>query len=191
MRPSARAIRRTLAAGAAACAAALAVTAASASSSTVASPQVTPECSAAALQVWIGLPGGNAAGHTYYALEFTNVSNRTCVLYGYPGVSALRSGRQLGSAATRDPAVPRRTVRLAPAATASTILVLTDTGVYGPAACDQVTANELRIYPPDQYQADYVDFSFPACSKAGPTYLAIQPIRAGVGIPDHPSLAGS
>ena len=62
---------------------------------------------------------------------------------------------------------------------------------YWAASSDQVTANELRIYTPDQYQADYVDFSFPACSKAGPTYLAIQPIRAGVGIPDHPSLAGS
>jgi hypothetical protein len=189
VKPPSRTVQRILAAAAAACAAAAAVTAASASTS--ASQQVPPECAASALQVWIGLPGSGAAGHTYYPLEFTNVSRRTCDLYGYPGVSAIRAGHQMGNAASRNPAVPLRTVRLQPGVTASTVLALTDLGVLSPGACHPVTAGELRVYPPDQYQADYIAFSFPACSKAGPSYLSIEPIRPGVGIPGHPSLAGS
>jgi hypothetical protein len=190
MKPSARTIRRMLAAGAAACATTLTVTAALASSATAASTQVAPECRASALQVWIGLPGSGAAGHTYYPLEFTNVSQHTCDLYGYPGVSALRGGQQLGSAAIRDTAVARRTVRLLPAATATATLAITNISVYSPAACKPVTANALRIYPPDQYQTDVIGFSFPACSKAGPSYLSIRAIQAGVGIPGHPFLTG-
>lgn len=194
MKPSARTIRRSLAAGVAAGATALTVTAALASSataaSTAASTQVAPECRASALQVWIGLPGDGAAGHTYYPLEFTNVSPHTCDLYGYPGVSALRGGQQLGSAAFRDPGVARRTVRLLPAATATATLAIANISAYGPAACKPVTANALRIYPPDQYQTDVVRFTFPACSKAGPSYLSIRAIQAGVGIPGYPWLTG-
>jgi hypothetical protein len=190
MRPSARTIRRSIAASAAACAAALSVTAAVASSATAASSQVAPECKASALQVWIGLPADHAAGHAYYPMEFTNVSRRTCDLYGYPGVSAIHNNRQAGSAAVRDPAVPRRTVRLLPAATASATLVITNVAVFSPASCQPVTADELRIYPPDQRQADFLEFSFPACAKAGSKYLAIQAIHSGVGIPDHPFLVG-
>jgi hypothetical protein len=191
MKPSARTIRRTLAAGAAACATALTVTAALASSATAASTQIAPECRASALQVWIGLPGDHAAGHTYYPLELTNVSGHTCDLFGYPGVSAIGGGHQLGSAAIRDPAVASRTVRLLPAETATATLAITNVGVYSPAACKPVTADALRIYPPDQYQSDVVSFSFPACSKAGPRYLSIRAIQAGVGIPGHPFLTGS
>jgi Domain of unknown function (DUF4232) len=191
MRPSARAIRRTLAAAAVVGAAAFTVPAALASSAASASPAVAPECPASALQVWIGLPGSGAAGHTYYPLEFTNVSRHVCDLYGYPGVSAISGGHQLGSAAARNPAVARRTVRLSPAATAHAVLAVTDLGVFSPAACKPVTAQALRIYPPDQYRTDVAAFSFPACSKAGPRYLTIEPIQAGVGIPGHPSLAGT
>jgi hypothetical protein len=188
---SARTIRRVIAAGAAACAAILAVSAASASSATATSQQVAPECAASALQVWIGLPGSGAAGHTYYPLEFTNVSRHTCDLYGYPGVSAIRAGHQMGNAAARNAAVGRRTIRLVPAATAHAILAITDLGVFSPGACKPVTATQLRIYPPDQFQADSFLFSFPACSKPGPNYLTIEPIQSGVGIPGHPSLQGS
>ena len=60
-------------------------------------------CLTSGLEAWLGLGAATAArpgsagppgaypGHvTYYTLEFTNVSNRTCSLFGYPEVSAFR-----------------------------------------------------------------------------------------------------
>src|SRR2546427_5318570 len=65
-------------------------------------------CSTSGLEAWLGLGGAGAAspgaaspgtasppgayspGKTFYTLEFTNVSDRTCSLYGYPEVSAYR-----------------------------------------------------------------------------------------------------
>ena len=68
-------------------------------------------CPTSGLEAWLGLGAASAAGgqrasgaspgnagppgaypghETYYTLEFTNVSNRTCSLFGYPEVSAYR-----------------------------------------------------------------------------------------------------
>src|SRR4029077_12667525 len=63
-------------------------------------------CPTSGLEAWLGLGAASAAtatrpgnagppgaypGHeTYYTLEFTNVSDRTCSLFGYPEVSAYR-----------------------------------------------------------------------------------------------------
>jgi uncharacterized protein DUF4232 len=47
------------------------------------SPDVS--CPTSGLQAWIGLGSGlQAQGVADYTLEFTNVSHRTCRLYGYP-----------------------------------------------------------------------------------------------------------
>ena len=40
---------------------------------------------------------------------------------------------------------------------------------------------ELRVYPPGQRQATYAAFSMEACSHAGPVYLNVTPVQAGVG----------
>ena len=53
--------------------------------------------------------GNGAAGTIYYPLEFTNLSGRTCSLYGFPGVSVIdpqwrSSIPQAGSA--RSPRIP-------------------------------------------------------------------------------------
>ena len=87
-------------------------------------------CSTSGLEAWLGLggagaaspgtvspgtaspPGAYSAGKTFYTLEFTNVSDRTCSLYGYPEVSAYRDSPVAGglvadpSAAARS-ATPR------------------------------------------------------------------------------------
>src|SRR6478609_12167136 len=66
-------------------------------------------CPTSGLEAWLGLGAASAAsaataarpgsagppgaypGHeTYYVLEFTNVSNRACSLFGYPEVSAYQ-----------------------------------------------------------------------------------------------------
>ena len=78
-----------------------------------ASAEEAPACTAFGLGVWVAVnQGGGAAGTIYYPLEFTNLSGRTCSLFGFPGVSALDAqGRQLGSPANWERTTPPSTVR--------------------------------------------------------------------------------
>jgi hypothetical protein len=125
-----------------------------------------PACTAHDLGAWVAITQGNgAAGSVYYPLQFTNLSRHACAMRGFPGVSALdRAAHQLGRPAARDYAVPARTVVLAPA------------------ACHPVySAIELRIYPPDQRQATLAAYNLAACAHAGPVYLHVGPVQAGVG----------
>jgi hypothetical protein len=143
-----------------------------------------PACQAIQLGVWIALAQSNgAAGTIYYPLNFTNVSGHTCSLHGLPGVSAIaRNGHQLGSPAGWANRAAARTVVLAPGATAHTILQYRDAEVSTAPGCDPVdTAVVLRVYPPGQYDATIAAFDLQACSHAGPVYMSVEPIRAGVG----------
>jgi hypothetical protein len=185
--------RRITAALAAATAAGLiAVTAVSAAASpdtvlasdaarTTATP--VPACTAHDLGAWVAVTQGNgAAGSVYYPLQFTNLSRHACAMRGFPGVSALdRAAHQLGSPAGRARAVPVRTVVLAPGATAHSVLRLSDV-VLSTAACHPVySAIELRIYPPNQRQSTLAAYDLAACAHAGPVYLHVGPVQAGVG----------
>lgn len=42
------------------------------------------------------LPGGALAGREIAALQYTNTGSATCVLTGYPAVTLLRNGKQVG-----------------------------------------------------------------------------------------------
>jgi Protein of unknown function (DUF4232) len=159
--------------------------AASSSSTSQAGAAAIPRCTAGDLGVWIAVSQGNgAAGTIYFPLQFTNLSRHTCSLFGYPGVSALdRNGRQLGSPANWSSLAGARTVDLAPGATAHTLLGYHDAAVTTEPGCDPVFSTALlRVYPPDQRQATYAEFSLEACSHAGPIYMSVQePIVAGAG----------
>ena len=148
----------------------------------VASPavsRVTAACATRGLVVWLNnQAGGAAAGSTYYKLEFTNLSGRACTLRGYSGVSAVDlRGRQLGSAAGRNPTRPPRTITLVPGASAAAVLQIADVFNYPAATCHRTTAAGLRVYPPSQTRAKTVPFPFLACSRVGPTYLHIAPVQ--------------
>jgi Protein of unknown function (DUF4232) len=149
----------------------------------VASP--TRACSTSGLEVWLGLgEGGAAAGSMYYPLELTNVSGNSCHLFGFPGVSAVRS-RQLGSPAERDRSHAPRRVVLAPGETAHTVLRIVDVANYPAGRCRPANALGLRVYPPDQRAPAEVPFAFRACSRAGPVFLSVAAVEPGVGIPGH------
>ncbi len=148
------------------------------------SPAAVPACRASQLGVWIALAQANgAAGTIYYPLNFTNVSERTCSLHGFPGVSAIDlSGHQLGSPAGWAARTAAHTVVLAPGATAHTILQYGDIEVSTAPGCDPVTtAVMLRVYPPDQYDATVAAFDLNVCSHTGPVYLRVEPVLPGVG----------
>jgi hypothetical protein len=190
-----RAARHSLAAAAITCAAVLVPTAALAASGSRAAaarpatanqppPAVAPRCAASQLMVWLGIPGDGAAGSTYFQLELSNTSAKTCTLYGFPGVSAIgRNGRQLGSAANRDYADPIHLVTLRRGATAHVLLQVTDVANFPPASCAPANAVALRVYPPNDRRSVQVPFSFRACAKSGPVYLHVRTTVGGTGIP--------
>lgn len=145
---------------------------------------VAPRCASSALTVWLGIPGDGAVGSTYFQLELSNTSARTCTLYGFPGVSAIgRGGGQLGSAAGRDHADPVHLVTLRRGATAHVLLQITDVTNFPAASCDPASAVALRVYPPNDRRAVQVPFAFRACRSSGPVYLHVRTTVGGAGIP--------
>jgi hypothetical protein len=154
-------------------------------------------CRSAGLDAWLGIaanPGvvprvsatGSSKTDAYYTLEFTNVSGRTCSLYGYPDVWAYIGGRQVGSPAMLDTSVRPSMVTLAPGATAHADLRYTVTASFAAATCKQVTVPELRVYPPESGGAIVVPLTIPACSRKGPDFFSVQPVQPRAGIPGFP-----
>jgi hypothetical protein len=157
-------------------------------------------CSTSGLEAWLGLSGAGAASpgktgppgayparETYYTLEFTNVSNRACSLYGYPEVSAYRdspvAGGPIGGAAVRDTSIRPRPVMLKPGATAHSVLRVT--AAAAPAGCAEVTAAELRITLPRQARPSFVPAHIPVCAQRGHVSLSVQAIQARPGVPGY------
>jgi hypothetical protein len=153
-------------------------------STTASTAAAAPRCVRAQLTAWLGIPGGGYAGGTGYQLEISNISHRTCTLYGYPGVSALGPGsHQLGSAAGRNSLNTPRLVTLRPRETAHVLLTITDVANYPPSTCEPATAVALRVYAPNDYRSIKFPFSFSACSKRGPRYMHVTVAVRGTGIP--------
>jgi hypothetical protein len=167
-------------------------------------------CSTSGLEAWLGLGAAGAGGaggtakpgnagppgvypgrETYYTLEFTNVSDRACSLYGYPEVSAYRGspvaggaiGGPIGGSAIRDTSVRPRPDMLEPGATAHAVLRVT--AAIRPAGCAQVTAEELRIMLPRQARPSFVPAHIPVCSQRGHVSLSVQAIQARPGVPGY------
>jgi hypothetical protein len=181
-------LRRGIIAGSIAAAAVALPTVALASSagvSTTANTTALHRCYQAQLRAWLGVPGSGAAGSTYYELELSNVSDQACTLYGYPGVSALTSGRQDGSAADRTASHASTLVTLEPGGTSHAILQITDVSNFSPSACSPVTANTVRVYAPGDYSALQIPFQVAACGTAGPVYLHVSATVPGTGIPGY------
>ena len=179
---------------------AIALTRAPASSVASLSDQVSEQaCPTSGLEAWLGLgaasavtpgsasPAGAYPGHeTYYTLEFTNVSNVTCSLFGYPEVAAYRDssiGGRIGGTAIRDTSVRPRPVMLKPGATAHAVLRVASS--TKPAGCAEVTFEQLRITLPRQARPSFVATHIPVCSQRGHASLSVQAIQARPGIPGH------
>lgn len=142
-----------------------------------------PACRTGQLVAWIDTQPNGAAGTIFYTLNFTNVGQR-CTMRGYPGISAIdRTGRRLGTPATRDAVKPVRTVTLdAPNASHGTFssahatVGIVETGVFSQSVCRPTIASGLRVYPPDQSAAAMVSYPFGACARSGPKFLKISAV---------------
>jgi hypothetical protein len=143
-------------------------------------------CRSASLVMTVDLSQANsAAGSTYYPLNFTNSSMKACEMYGYPGVSFVTAGsaggKQIGAAALRSTSFTKLAVRLAPGDSAHAWLKVTVAANYPASTCNPVTADWLKVYPPEETVAGYVSQTFSACDSASAPLLAILPVRAGKG----------
>jgi Protein of unknown function (DUF4232) len=144
-------------------------TPAASASSPAASPTpagAAPACPTRSLGLKLGLAQG-AAGSTFQVIDFTNISNATCTLYGYPGVS-LAGGKpvkQIGLAAAESHTTARKLVTLAPGAVANAVLQIAHAVNYPAAKCGLVTADYLQIYPPNQTTPAYLHYSSQTCAK--------------------------
>ena len=138
-------------------------------------------CPTRSLKAKIGISQGTA-GSVYTVIDFTNIGNVTCTLYGYPGVS-LGGGtpvKQIGLAAAESKITPRTLVTLAPGAVANALLQIVDAGNFPAAKCGMVTARYLQIFPPNQTTPIYLSFTSPTCSKPVQT-LNVSVVVAGAG----------
>jgi Protein of unknown function (DUF4232) len=138
-------------------------------------------CPTRYLKATVGLTQG-AAGSVYIALDFTNISNAPCTLYGYPGVS-LAGGTpvtQIGPGADRSSTTTKKLVTLAPGAVANALLRIAEAGNYPAATCGPKPATYLQIFPPNQTTPIYLAFKTTACSKAV-HQLSVGTVQAGSG----------
>ena len=140
-----------------------------------------PACPTRSLGLKLGLAQG-AAGSTYQVIDFTNISNVTCTLYGYPGVS-LAGGKpvtQIGLAAAESHATPRKLITLPPAAVANAVLQIAHAANFPAARCQVTNADYLQIYPPNQTTPAYLRYSAQTCAKPVQV-LTISVVQAGSG----------
>ncbi len=150
-----------------------------------ASPAAPPKCTAGNigggnLAMWVDADRGEgAAGTIFYPLSFTNVSGKTCTLYGYPGVSAVNSsGKQLGPAAGWNSGVAPKTVTLAPGATAHTVLAYSDVVTSNCPPAKKATAFELKVYPPGGTVAGHAFWPVLACTTSQ-SFMSVEVIQTG------------
>jgi hypothetical protein len=138
-------------------------------------------CPTRYLQATVASTQGTA-GSTYTVIDFKNISQTACTLYGYPGVS-LAGGTpvtQIGLAATRDTASPRHLVTLAPGAKANVTLRIVDAGNFDATECQPKPATYLQIYPPDQTTPIYLASTATACA-GHVQLLTVGAVQPGAG----------
>jgi len=148
---------------------------------TPAAPGAATPCPTSSLGLKPGLSQG-AAGSVYQVLDFTNISNVTCTLYGYPGVS-LAGGSpvaQVGLAASEDPTTPRQLVTLAPGQVANALLRIVDALNFPASKCGPVKTQWIQVYPPNQTTPLYLAYKTTGCSKPV-RILSVSVVQAGSG----------
>jgi hypothetical protein len=141
-----------------------------------------PACATSELKASAGAAQGTA-GSVYQAIDFTNISSKSCTLYGYPGVSLTTGspGTQVGAAATRSGTASPTVITLAPRQTANALLRIADAGNYPSATCHPVSTSYLQIYPPNQTAALYLAHTSTGCKNTSIKLLTIGVVQSGTG----------
>jgi hypothetical protein len=145
-----------------------------------ASPAAAPTCRTSGLRVrFADDEGGGAAGSVYGTITFTNTSQVTCSLRGFPGVSYVGKGNgtQIGAAADHDDDTVSR-VTLAPGKKAVATLRRTNAGNYA-SECNSKKVDGLRIYPPASTTSAFVKFPATGCRNKAVHLLSVNAVSPG------------
>jgi len=129
------------------------------------------------MTVWTGQPGDDAAGHSFWQLQISNIGHHACTLFGYPGVSVVNNnGHQVGLPAGHIGA--RSLVTLPAGGTAHVVLVVTDPLIV---CAHPVHGSFLRVFAPNQFHAEKTPFSVSVCPHR--VTLHVDAVHPGAGIP--------
>ncbi len=146
-------------------------------SSSQSSVSATTTCRSSQLTARLGRADG-AAGSVYVPIVLTNTGS-TCAIKGYPGVSLVRSGSQIGAAAERDASVSPTRIVLAAGRSATATLRITQTGNFDTTTCQPRKATAIRVYPPDQTSAiDIATTAYTGCASTKLSILTITALKA-------------
>ena len=123
-----------------------------------------------------------AAGSIYVDIDFKNLGNQACTLYGYPGVS-LAAGTpvtQVGQGADRNPAVSLKTVTLRPGDSAYAVLQIGEAGNWPASTCQPTPTTYLQVYPPNSTNALYIAYKSTGC-KGDVVTMHVEAVQPGTG----------
>ena len=142
----------------------------------------TPACATRYLKATVGVAQG-AAGSIYQVIDFTNISDAVCALFGYPGV-ALAGGTpvtQIGAAAARSTGSSAKLVTLAAGKTANALLQITQAENYSASRCAPKASTYLQIYPTNQTTPIYLAYKSMGCSSSKVNLLTVGVVQPGNG----------
>jgi hypothetical protein len=143
----------------------------------------TGRCQTSQLSATLTTGAGAGAGHQFPYLVLTNTGATACTLTGYPGVSFVYhgNGTQLGAAADREAGgIAITTITLAPGFAAHSQLNIAAAGNYDPATCQLMAIDGVRVYPPDQTVALFVETTaYQGCVNATVKLLVVRPLETG------------
>ncbi|CAM3529793.1 DUF4232 domain-containing protein [Nocardioides zeicaulis] len=142
-----------------------------------ASRATTPECRSADLRADFRARDA-AAGHRYGVVRLHNVSDRTCVVQGYGGLSYVGGGdgTQVGAAADREQATARRVV-LAPGERALSLVTETVAQDYPRGRCRPAPVDGFRVYAPDTTRSFFVAHATTGCRNDAVHLLSHRPFH--------------
>ncbi|MGP9724606.1 DUF4232 domain-containing protein [Corynebacterium sp. AOP40-9SA-29] len=137
-------------------------------------------CTTGDLDVTAGQTQG-AAGSILLDVEFTNTSDGSCTLTGFPGVTLVdESGEPVGAPAEREENLPSSVVDLAAGATATSALSIGRAENYDEAACGPTPAGGLQVIVPEEEQTTILDMpDLTACTDDAVSLLTVQPLTDG------------
>jgi Protein of unknown function (DUF4232) len=142
-------------------------------------------CKSADLKLSLG-HGDAAAGTAYRPLVFTNISDHSCVIQGFPGVSYVGGpdGHQIGRPAEREgnkgPAIT-----LGRGEQANAVIGFATVQNYDAAVCRPEAVRGLRVYPPQETASMYLENAGTGCANENlpGNQLTVRTVEKGAGEP--------
>lgn len=119
-----------------------------------------------------------AAGSILLNVVLKNTGQTDCLMEGFPGVSLVsdNNGTQLGKAADREKEIEPQPVNLAPGASATAAVKITNVGALDQDKCQPTPADGLRVYPPNETKAAFVPLEDITGCSSDVSILSVQPV---------------